>query len=231
MKKTKQPCDLKSCMFCKCCLPAWLPAIDANRQVFQVKKGERLFSEGEVMLGIYFVYQGTVKVHKQWGSEKELIVRFAKKGDILGHRGLGKDNIYPISATALDAVTVCYIPLDFFLSSLKVNDDLIMQLLFFFAEELKLSEQKMRNLAHMPVKGRLAQALLSLKEKFGLAEEGYINILLSRQDLAAYSGTTYETVFRILAELNEQKIISVDGKKISILDSAALSKQKADAGL
>jgi CRP/FNR family transcriptional regulator len=42
----------------------------------------------------------------------------------------------------------------------------------------------------MPVKGRIANALLFLRQKFGNAPEGYINILLSRQDLASYTGTT-----------------------------------------
>jgi CRP/FNR family transcriptional regulator len=38
--------------------------------------------------GVYFVYKGIVKVHKQWG-DKELIIRFANQGQIFGHRGLG----------------------------------------------------------------------------------------------------------------------------------------------
>lgn len=221
MKKEKQVCDLKSCMYCKLCVPEWLPAIDVNRKMVSIKKGEILFKEGEVMTGIYFVYSGIVKVHKQWG-QKELIVRFAKKGDIVGHRGLGADTIYPVSGIALENVTACYIPLDFFMSSLKVNYEFIIQLMLFFAEELKQSERKMRNLAHMNVKGRVAQALLTLKNKFGTKADGHIDILLSRQDLASYTGATYETVFRIMTDLADQKILLVDGKKITVLNEAAL---------
>jgi CRP-like cAMP-binding protein len=43
--------------------------------------------------------------------------------------------------------------------------------MLFFAEELKEAERKMRNLAHMPVKGRVAQALISLKNQFGTNRE------------------------------------------------------------
>ena len=43
----------------------------------------------------YFVYEGKVKVHKHWDEEKELIIRFAKEGDIFGHWGLGNDLIFP----------------------------------------------------------------------------------------------------------------------------------------
>src|SRR5215207_7453570 len=99
MKKAKKPCDLQSCSFCKLCLKEWLPAIDLKRETLHVNKGEAFIEEGEKVGGIYFVYEGAVKVHKQWG-EKELIVRFAKKGDIVGHRGLGNDACYPVSATA-----------------------------------------------------------------------------------------------------------------------------------
>src|SRR3954470_15989601 len=101
MKENKQGCDLESCYLCRRCLKEWIPAIGANRKTFIVKKGESIFNEGDEVQGIYFVYEGTFKVHKKWDEEKELIVRFAKKGDIVGHRGLGSDPLYPVTATAL----------------------------------------------------------------------------------------------------------------------------------
>ncbi|HLG40753.1 MAG TPA: Crp/Fnr family transcriptional regulator [Chitinophagaceae bacterium] len=222
MKKIKKNCDLKSCSFCRLCLKEWLPAIDANRETLYVNKGEEFIIEGEKVTGVYFVNEGAVKVHKKWG-EKELIVRFAKRGDIVGHRGLGNDIYYPVSATALEPSTVCFIPIEFFISSLKVNQEYLFQLMMFFAEELKVSERKMRNLAHMPVKGRVAQALLTLQEKFGKQENGFIDLMLSRQDLASYSGATYETVFRVLNELVEQNLVKLSGKSIAILDTAKLT--------
>lgn len=182
-----------------------------------------LFKEGDEVTGIYFVYSGTVKVHKHWDNEKELIVRFAKEGDIVGHRGLGKDNLFPVSATAIEQTTICFIDIHFFLSSLKINHDFLFELMMFYASELKESEKNMRNLAHMPVKGRIAQALLLLQEKFGITEDGYINITLSRQDFASYAGTTYETFFRIINELVEDNIVSVNNKNIAIVNAGKLA--------
>ena len=225
MKKSKHSCDLKSCSFCRSCLPEWSPAIEANRKNFQLKKGELLFAEGDKVQGMYFIYDGKVKVHKKWDNEKELIVRFAGKGDIVGHRGLGNDAHYPVSATALEPVTVCFIDLSFFISSLKVNHDFTFQLMMFFAEELQESEKKMRNMAHMPVMGRVANALLKLKNKFGVAEDGYTDISITKQDIASYAGTTYETVFRIMNELAEDHTIRMEGKKFSILNEGALVKR------
>lgn len=230
MKQLKANCDLKSCMFCKLCLKEWLPAIDVNRKTFQVKKGEVIFNEGAKVEGMFFVYKGTVKVHKKWG-DKELIVRFAKNGNIVGHRGLGNELVYPVSGTAIEDSVVCFIDINFFKTSLKVNADFLYELMIFFAEELKVSERKMRNMAHMPVKGRLANALLLLREKFGLTHEGNIDIVLTRQDLASYTGTTYETVFRVLNELAESGIIKLTDKEIRILNEQMLHTILNDGNL
>src|ERR1700759_3980410 len=114
MKKKSNSCDQKSCFLCQRCLPEWLPAVQANRKNLHFKKGEIIFQEGDEVRGIFFVYDGTVKVHKRWGTEKELIIRFARKGEIFGHRGLSQEHRYPVSATAIEPVSVCYIDLAFF---------------------------------------------------------------------------------------------------------------------
>lgn len=222
MKKNKHNCDLQSCSFCRSCLPEWLPAIDANRKTLRFRKGELLFKEGEKVEGMYFITSGKAKVHKKWDDEKELIVRFAGEGDIVGHRGLGNDIYYPVSGTALESTTICFIDLPFFVSSLKVNHAYTLQLMMFFAEELQESEKKMRNMAHMPVKGRVAHALLKLKEKFGVTEEGAVAITITKQDIASYAGTTYETVFRIMNELADEKLISMKGKNFAIFNDKNL---------
>jgi CRP-like cAMP-binding protein len=222
MNKKSYVCDLKSCFLCQRCLPEWIPAVGAHRKNLLFKKGELIFGEGEEVKGIYFVYSGTVKVHKKWGAEKELIIRFARAGSLFGHRGLGQDKHYPISATALEPVEVCYIALDFFQASLKVNQGLLHGLLLFFADELQASERKMRDLAHMQVKGRVAQALLQLQGDFGLTPEGHIGLTLSRQDLASLVGATYETVFRIINELDQEGLIRLEGKHIGIVNAGGL---------
>jgi len=223
MKRNKNNCDLQSCSLCRSCLKDWLPAVDVNRKTFDFKKGEQLFKEGEEVTGIYFIVSGKAKVHKKWELEKELIVRFAGPGDIIGHRGLGKQTIYPVSATAIEPVTACFIDLDFFYSTLKVNHEYAFTLLMFYAEELQESEKRMRNLAHMSVKGRIAYALTRLKDRFGLSPDKVLNISLTRQDFASYVGTTYETAFRVMSEMARDKVISFVEKDICILDENRLS--------
>ncbi len=220
----KHQCDLKSCFLCTLCLPDWLPAIAANKQNFEIKKGQQLFKEGERVKGIYFIFSGVFKVHKRWDKEKDLILRFARSGDIAGQLGLGKDAVYPVTATAIETGVVCFIDMDFFESTLNINAGFTRGLITILANQLQESEKRMRNLAHMPVKGRVAQALLTLQHQFGKNSEGVIGIGLSRQDLASFTGAAYESLFRVINDLMKDKLITVTGKEISIVNEEELYK-------
>ena len=228
MKKNAALCDVSTCFMCRNCLKEWLPAIASGKRNLKLKKGEVLFKEGEPVAGVYFVYSGSVKVYKKWDEEKELIIRFAKGGAMLGHRGLGNNLVYPISAAALEPSVVCFIDSKLFEATLKINAEFTIDLMNFYIQELCESEKKMRNLAHMPVKGRVAEALLHLKALFGEDEKGFINIDLSRQDLASFAGATYETVFRMINELVKEKLIKLSGKRIAITNHKGLAKLAAD---
>ena len=188
------------------------------------KKGKPIFSEEDPVQGIFFLYEGFVKVHMQWGEQKELILRFAKAGDILGHRGLGGNTLYPISATALDDTKVCYISNDFLEATLRTNPSFTYALMQIYSAELQKAEKRMRDLAHMEVKGRIALALLEIANIFGTDTEKYITVPILRQDIAYYAGTTYETVFKLLTEFIARNIISISGKSIRINDSDVLKR-------
>ncbi len=222
MKECKNTCDLNTCFLCTNCLQEWLPAIGVHRRNFEVKKGGQIFKEGDQATGIYFIYKGTVKVHKQWDKEKDLIIRFAKTGDMLGQLGLGNDPVYPVSATALEQVTVCFLEMSFFETTLQVNNNFTYKLMRFFANVLQESEKRMRNLAHMSVKARIAQAFLALRDQFGTDKKGAIGIEITKQDVSSYAGVSYETLFKVSQELTRLKIIELNGKSISIIKTEEL---------
>lgn len=220
-------CNLKSCFLCRYCLKHWLPAIEAHKQNLVIKKGQKIFEEGDPVTGIYFLFKGRVKVHRKWSNEKQLILHFAQEGDIIGYRGLGNKKVYPVSATALDEVILCFIDIAFFETSLQVNPRLTYALMQLYANELQLAERRIGNLVHLDVKARVAETLLMLKRDFGQNKEGFINITLTKQDLASYAGTTYETFFRMITELAKVKIVKLSGKNIGILEETKLEKLTA----
>ncbi|MGC4235278.1 MAG: Crp/Fnr family transcriptional regulator [Niabella sp.] len=206
------------------CMKEWWPALEANLQVLHYKKNETIIAEGDTVTGIYFMLDGVAKVHKLWDEEKELILRFAHNQDILGHRGLSTTTSnYPITATALTQVSLCYISLDFFEATFKVNKDFAYHFMMFLADELQLSEIRMRNLAHMTVRARLASALLAFERKFGRDAAGYIAFTISRHDIAAYVGTAYETVYKTINEFTELGYIKTEAKNIALLNHEAIA--------
>jgi CRP-like cAMP-binding protein len=231
-------CGLDRCFLCRHCIPEWKELIALRKKTFLIKRGKQLFREGEKVTGIFFLYSGTVKVHVPWTDEKEMIIRFARAGDVVGHRGLGGEyqgmgdgsrgagggGLYPVSATALEDTVACWIPSDFLEATLRANPALTYTLMQLYAAELQKAEKRMRELAHMDVKGRIAGALLEIAALFGLDKDNYITVALTRQDIASYAGTTYETIFKFFAELGKMKAISTSGKSIRINKPEALKK-------
>lgn len=143
---------------------------------------------------------------------------------MLGHHGLGGDPVYPISATCLEDVNACYIANSFLEATLQTNPVFMYRLLQLYASELQKAEKRMRDLALMEVKGRIALALLEIAGLFGTDKDTYINLSITRQDIASYAGTTYETVFKFFTELLAGNIIAASGKRICLLNRAALEK-------
>jgi len=209
---------------CTHCIPEWKEVIAVKKKTIYFKKGELIFKEGDEVNGIYFLYSGAAKVHKQWVGQKELIIRFTREGDILGHRGLGAGELYPVSATALAESKACFITNSFLETTLRADHAFTYRLMQFYSSELQKTEMRMRNLALMEVKGRISETLLEILGVFGTNSNGYITVPITRQDIAAYSGTTYETVFKFLKTLTTTKTISVEGKSIRVNDENKLRK-------
>jgi len=65
---------------------------------------------------------------------------------------------------------------------------------------------------------------MTLEEKFGRTADGYIQLAMSRQDLASFVGTSYETLFRVLNELAGDGAIETNGKEIKITGGALLQQ-------
>ena len=215
-------CGLDQCFLCRHCLPEWKNLVVLKKQTLVYKKGKKIIQEGEPVQGIFFINEGSVKVFRKWGEEKELILRFAKTGDVLGHRGFGGDAFYPISAVAMEDCKVCFIDGAFLEASLTANTAFTYELMKLYAMDLQKAEKRMSDLAHREVKGRIVLALFEIMEVFGVNEDGFVSVPISRQDIASYAGTTYETVFKFFTDLSDKNILTTNGKSIKINDQQNL---------
>lgn len=215
-------CDLQNCFLCKHCLPSWKQLIAVKKTTGSYRRGNKIFVEGEQVRGIYFVNGGNVKISKNWGGNKDIIIRFVKGGDILGHRGFVEELVYPVTATALEDSVVCFIENDLLESILQTNNSFTYHLMREYAKELQRAEKRMWDLAHREVKERIILALFEIAETFGTNGDGFIALPISRQDIAAYAGSSYETVFKLFSELSTKNILTTVGKNIKINDRQAL---------
>lgn len=202
-----------------------LTELNINKVCNVYKKGQTIFSEGNRPLGVFCINQGKVKISKMGNEGREHIVRFAKDGDLIGYRAILSNENYTASALALDDTSICYIPKDVFLMLLQKNKRLSMQIIQLLSSNLKFAENKMTELAQKPVRERLAEVLLMLKEFYGLEKDNAtINVQFSREDLANIIGTAMETVIRLLADFKKDKLVDLDGKKIKLLNPIKILK-------
>lgn len=189
------------------------------------KKGQVIFSEGGHPLGLFCINDGKVKIEHSGVDGKEQIVRMAKGGDVLGYRALLSNERYNASAVALDDTDVCFIPKDPFFNVLKTSPGLSLDIIKMLSSELRKAEETITDLAQKPVRERMAEALLFLKETYGFEEDGQtINVILSREDIANLVGTATETAIRLLSEFKKDGIVESVGKKLRIANIEKLIK-------
>lgn len=187
------------------------------------KKNERIFNEGDEVKSIYFIINGKVKVVSYFDKENERILRLARKDDILGHRGISSQ-YYPISGIALTDVDVIVLPIEIFRTLLKSNPEFSMMLINFLTEDLKLAEDRMKNMIHNEVIVRIGIILCMLIDAYGYDEKKNkkLKYTLSRRDMANFAVTSYETVLRSLLKLEEMQAIRCENKDIYILNEKKL---------
>lgn len=202
-----------------------LGELSLNKVCNQYRKGQIIFSEGNRPLGLFCVNKGKVKISRTGNEGREQIVRFAREGDIIGYRALLSGENYTGTATTLDDSSICFIPRDIVMNLLNQNAEMAMRIMKLLSSDLKNAESRMTELAQKPVRERVAEVILMLKEFYGTEKDNStINISLTREDLANIVGTATETLIRLLSEFRHEKLIDLTGKKIKVLNNQALIK-------
>jgi CRP/FNR family transcriptional regulator len=166
---------------------------------------------------------GKIKLSKFGDDGKEQLLRLVKPGDLMGYRSLLSQDKYSVSAVALEDSGVCFIPKELFMGILQKDGAFSMEIMKLLSDDLRKAEISITHLAQKPVRERLAEALLFIKETYGFeADNSTLNLKLSREELANLVGTATETVIRLLSEFKSDNIISLEGKKIKVISLAKL---------
>jgi CRP/FNR family transcriptional regulator len=202
-----------------------MESINDEKVCTPYKKGQIIFHEGSRPLGIYCVNRGKIKLVKLGEDGKEQILRLIKPGDLMGYRALLSGDRYSASAVVMEDSGICFIPKELFMGVLQKDGVLSMEIMKLLSDDLRKAETSITHLAQKPVRERLAEALLFIKETYGFEEDGKtIALKITREELANIVGTATETTIRLLSELKTEGVLQLEGKKIAIVNLTKLVK-------
>jgi len=198
-----------------------LDAVVEQRKPLQ--KNDYLYREGDKTNAIYAVRSGSVKTMTESPNGDEQIVGFHLPGELLGMDGFA-DGTHTCNALALETSSVCELPLDLLENLCHDLPGLQKQMRRIMGKEVNNDHKLLLLLGKMTAEERLASFLLSLSRRM---EERHwkgneFNLMMPRQDIANYLGMAVETVSRLFASFQSEKIIEVDRRHITILDMASL---------
>ena len=190
------------------------------------RKGEIIFREGGIPMGIFYVRSGRVKKYKATVKGGEQILYLCSEGELMGYHALLGQEYYPDSAATTEHSQITFIPKDNFLNVLRGSPALSNTLLKALAHEFSLFVNSITSLATKSVRERLATNLLQLDDKFRSSERsGPSEINLSRTDLANMVGTAKETLVRLLQDFQRAGLIEKTSKTIRIIDRKGVIKE------
>lgn len=217
-------CSLESSSIFKYLTPDEVTSINYEKDFRQYKRGDILYQEGNRISGFYCVNSGIIKVFKTGFDGKEQIIRFAKKGDIIAYRSVLSNELACTSAKVIEECNVCFIPSEILISFIKTNSSFALELLKLACHELGEANSFITDIAQKTVRERLAEVLLFLVNDFGLDNQQFLNISLTREELANIVGTATESVIRLLSEFKSDKLVELNGRRIKILNAKGLEK-------
>jgi CRP-like cAMP-binding protein len=196
-----------------------------NAQILQFKKNQLIYIEDELPKNLMCLFEGKVKIFKSGIGGRSQIIRIIRPVMYFGYRAYFAREPYVTAASAFEACTVCFIPMELIEKLIRGNGDLAMYFIQQLSIDLGIADQRVVNLTQKHVRGRLAESLVALRETYGLEEdEATINIYLAREDLASLSNMTTSNAIRTLSNFVNERIIAVDGRKIKIIDEERLRK-------
>lgn len=210
----------------------WEPLNDEQREflanhftIQSYKKNEIIYCEGESPKYLMCLLNGKVKIYKDGVGGRSQIIRMIKPVEYFGYRAYFAKEDYVTAASAFEPSVICLIPMSSLITLLAQNNNLAMFFIRQLSIDLGIADERTVNLTQKHIRGRLAESLLFLKDSYGLEEDGStLSIYLSREDLASLSNMTTSNAIRTLSNFATERLITIDGRKIKIIDEEKLKK-------
>ena len=194
-----------------------------NIQTF--KKNQYIYAEGDEPEFLWCLLKGKVKKSKEGVGGRVQILRLIRPVQYFGYRAYFANEPYVSSAAAFEPSTLGALPLSLVKEMIDNNRNLAWFFIRELAHNLGGSDSRIVNLTQKHIRGRLAEALMVLRDNYGYEDDGAtINIYMSREDLANLSNMTTSNAIRTLSAFVSEKLLIVDGRRIRIINESALRK-------
>jgi len=195
-------------------------AIKSHRKL---SKGEFLYRVGDPFRSLFAIRTGSTKNCEIAADGSVQITGFHLPGELLGLDAISSEQ-HPCDVVALETTEICELPFAKLETLARELPSLQHQLLRLMSREIADEETLLLMLGRMKAEERLAAFLLSFSRR--LQRLGHSSTVLrlpmSRQDLGEYLGLALETVSRLFSRFQEDKLVTVQGRNVTLLDAGRL---------
>lgn len=193
-------------------------------EINKYKKNQIIYKNMDTPTHIMCLIHGKVKIYKEGVGGKNQIIRVIKSNEFFAYRAYFASENYRTTAMAIENSTIVAFPIGILIKLMEQNFHVSLFFIKYLCYEIGKSDDRTVNLTQKHVRGRLAEALIFLKDSYGYDEDGVtLNICLSREDLANLSNMTTSNAIRTLSAFANEKLVETDGRKIKILNEEELT--------
>ncbi|MFM2360669.1 MAG: hypothetical protein RLY16_2662, partial [Bacteroidota bacterium] len=194
-----------------------------DRNVNHYKKKQVIYTEGNHPARLFYIEKGKVKTFKTNADGKDFTVNLYSEGDFVGYIALLEQTVYKETAEAIDDTELAIIPREEFEALMNANKDVAQQFIRMLAKNVSEKEEQLLGLAYNSLRKRVADALITLEQKYKKEGEEKFSIHISREDLANIAGTATESLIRTLSDFKSEKLIEIKEGNIVILNEKKLA--------
>lgn len=183
-----------------------------------------LFRQGDLATMFFMVTRGHLKLSIMNEQGREVILRYINAGELTAAVAVLKGRNYPATAVSVGKSELIGWDKQTLLRMMSKYPSIAVNMLNIVLERLDDLQNRYMELSTEQVKQRIARTLLRLMQRTGLkTPKGIlINIPLTRQDIADYSGTTLYTVSRTLSIWEKQDWVRSGRETIVVINPHAL---------
>jgi CRP-like cAMP-binding protein len=193
------------------------------------RAGATLMHEGQIGEEVFLIESGRVKVSCTTQDGREVVLRFCGPGDLLGEIAVVDREPRSGTVEALEPVEALAIAAGEFRAFLESHPSAALQLLRMITHRFRDADRKRIEFAASQTLGRVAARLVELAERYGEpSDDGIvIDLRLSQEELAGWTGSSREAVAKALHTLRELNLVITERRRITVLDLEGLARQAA----